>query len=198
MWKQMEGEGSRQAAPDGGSDGEGSHTHCVVAVMGRIDFWLKDYYGTPKSWVQGHPLPGLQTLWVLLVASFRVWPTSAAEKNIGIFRHALPSAHIWTKSSCGVDISYFEVFTCNYTELWPWQGSLCKNGEKSSNTLIQPYPNRLLSLCRSSTLLGCRGWWLSRYPPAAGSSGSTKMYSKESRHGKRGKAGQKEVMHQNQ
>lgn len=119
-------------------------------------------------------------------------------KNIGIFRHALPSAHIWTKSSCGVDISYFEVFTCNYTELWPWQGSLCKNGEKSSNTLIQPYPNRLLSPCRSSTLLGCTGWQLRRYPPAAGSSGSTKMYSKESRHGKRGKAGQKEVMHQNQ
>lgn len=48
----MEGEGSRQAVPDGGSGSEeGSHTHCVVAVMGRIDFWLKDYYRPPKSWV---------------------------------------------------------------------------------------------------------------------------------------------------
>lgn len=33
----------------------GSHTHCVVAVMGRMDFWLRDYYRTPESWV--HPLP---------------------------------------------------------------------------------------------------------------------------------------------
>lgn len=57
----MEGEGSRQAVPDGGSGGkEGSHTHCVVAVMGRIDFWLQDYYRTPKRWVQLHP-PGIQT-----------------------------------------------------------------------------------------------------------------------------------------
>lgn len=48
----MEGEGSRQAAPDGRSGGEeGSHTHCVVAEMERIDFPSKDYYRTPKSWV---------------------------------------------------------------------------------------------------------------------------------------------------
>lgn len=54
----MEGEGSRQAAPDGGSgDEEGSHTHCVVAVMGTRDFWLKDYCRASKSWVQLHPPP---------------------------------------------------------------------------------------------------------------------------------------------
>lgn len=54
----MEGEGSRQAAPDGRSGGEeGSHTHRVVAVMERIDFPSKDYYRTPKSWVQLHPPP---------------------------------------------------------------------------------------------------------------------------------------------
>lgn len=54
----MEGEGSRQAAPDGGSSSEeGSHTHCVVAVMGTGDFWLKDYCRAPKSWVQLRPPP---------------------------------------------------------------------------------------------------------------------------------------------
>lgn len=126
MWKQMEGEGSRQAAPDGRSGGEeGSHTHCVVAVMGIIDFWLKEYYRTPKTWVQLHPLPLHQVfrpsgfcLLRALGCQLPLWLT----KNTNIFMRALPSAHIYTKSSCGLGMGYIEVLSSN-SEFWPRQGS---------------------------------------------------------------------------
>ena len=122
----MEGEGSRQAAPDGGSGSEeGSHTHRVVAAMGRIDFWLKDYYRTPKSWVQFHPLPLHQVfrpsgfcLLQDLGCQLPRWLT----KNINIFMHALPSARIYTKSSCGLGIGDPEVLSSNI-EFWTRQGS---------------------------------------------------------------------------
>lgn len=104
----------------------GSHTHCVVAVMGRMDFWLKDYYGTPKSWV--HPLPRHQvsrpSRFCLLWSSgceLPLWLT----KNTDIVRRALPPAHICTKSSCGVGISYTEVLISGNIEFWPRQGSDC-------------------------------------------------------------------------
>lgn len=124
MWKQMEGEGSRQAAPDGGSGGEeGSHTHCVVAVMGRIDFWLKDYYRTPKSGVQLHPPPPHQVSrpseFCLLWALGRQLPLRLT-KNTNKFMRALSSAH--TRSSCGLGMSYTEVLSSNI-EFWPRQGS---------------------------------------------------------------------------
>lgn len=208
MWKQMEGEGSRQAAPDGGSGGEeGSHTHCVVAVMGGIDFWLKDYYRTPKSGVQLHPPPPHQVSrpseFCLLWALGRQLPLRLT-KNTNKFMRALSSAH--TRSSCGLGMSYTEVLSSNI-EFWPRQGShfpkpCAKNrgggGGGSPNSLFQPYPNILLSPCWSSTLLGCTGMQASRYPPAAGSSDSRRMYLKENSQGKRDKAGQKEVRHQNQ
>lgn len=95
----MEGEGSRQAAPDGGSGGEeGSHTHCVVAVMGTRDFWLKDFCRAPKSWVQLHP-PPLQPLGFACWGFFGVSATSvAAKKHQGFYAcFALHKEKLWNR-----------------------------------------------------------------------------------------------------
>lgn len=182
----MEGEGSRQAAPDGGSGGEeGSHTHCVVAVMGTRDFWLKDFCGAPKNWVQLCP-PPLHLLgfayWELLGCQLPLW----LPKTTKFFMHALP----YTKRSCGIDICYIEVLRAEI-KCWPRQGSHFpkqKIAGEYPNCLFQPNPNILLSPCWSSTLLGCTAC---RHPLAAESSDRTRMYFKKNIHRKRDKAGEK-------
>lgn len=160
MWKQMEGEGSRQAAPDGRSGSEeGSHTHCVVAVMGRIDFWLKDYYRTPKSWVQLHPLPLHEDFRPSGSCLLPAWGCQLT-KNTDIFYACFAlSSHLHKEQSWTRHWLYWGL--SSNTEFWPRQGSYCPvqkiRGKKSPDTLFQPYPNILPSPCWSSTLLGCTG-----------------------------------------
>lgn len=105
--------------------------------------------------------------------------------------HVLLSALPYTKRSCGIDICYTEVLR---TECWPRQGSHFpkqKIAGRNSNCLFQPNPNILLSPCWSSTLHGCTGMQVSRYPLAAGSSDRTKRCLKENIHRRRDQAGKK-------
>lgn len=75
-------------------------THCVVAAMGRIDFWLKDYCRTPKSWVQLHPQSLHQ---IFRFSGFCMWWALGCQlplclrKTTIVLMHALPSPHSHTK-----------------------------------------------------------------------------------------------------
>lgn len=126
-----------------------------------------------------------------LLGAFGVSATSVAAKNHQFFMHVLLPALPYTKRSCGIDICYTEVLR---TECWPRQGSHFpkqKIAGRNSNCLFQPNPNILLSPCWSSTLRGCTGMQVSRYPLAAGSSDRTKRCLKENIHRRRDQAGKK-------